>query len=64
MNATCIDKCGDGILLNLQLQCDDGNTISGDGCSSTCQIEAGFICAGGSPTTITVCRRPSYLAIA
>jgi serine protease len=26
-------------------QCDDGNTTSGDGCSSTCQIE------GGTPTT-------------
>ena len=25
-------------------QCDDGNTVSGDGCSSTCQIEAGFTC--------------------
>jgi CSLREA domain-containing protein len=33
--------CGDG---NLQTvageQCDDGNIVSGDGCSSTCQIEA------------------------
>lgn len=24
--------------------CDDGNTVSGDGCSSTCQIEAGYEC--------------------
>ena len=24
--------------------CDDGNKISGDGCSSTCQIEDGFKC--------------------
>jgi len=25
-------------------QCDDGNTTSGDGCSATCLIEAGFTC--------------------
>ena len=30
--------CGDGII-NGSETCDDGNTISGDGCSSTCQIE-------------------------
>ena len=26
-------------------ECDDGNQISGDGCSSTCQIEPGWTCA-------------------
>ena len=31
--------CGNGILDGGE-QCDDGNTISGDCCSSTCQIEA------------------------
>lgn len=25
-------------------QCDDGNTANGDGCSSTCVKEAGYIC--------------------
>jgi cysteine-rich repeat protein len=30
--------CGDGILQSGE-QCDDGNTISGDSCSSSCQIE-------------------------
>ena len=30
--------CGNSILESLE-QCDDGNTIDGDGCSSTCQIE-------------------------
>ena len=30
--------CGNGILESGE-QCDDGNTISGDGCSSTCGIE-------------------------
>jgi cysteine-rich repeat protein len=37
--------------------CDDGNTVSGDGCSSTCRVEYGYRCvtnAGtGVPTTCT-----------
>ncbi len=32
--------CGDGIIETGET-CDDGNTISGDGCSSTCQKEEG-----------------------
>jgi len=31
-------RCGDGIR-ELDEQCDDGNNIDGDGCSSTCRIE-------------------------
>jgi cysteine-rich repeat protein len=31
--------CGSGMLGGLE-QCDDGNTTSGDGCSSTCRVEA------------------------
>jgi uncharacterized repeat protein (TIGR01451 family) len=31
--------CGDGLVNNEGEQCDDGNTASGDGCSSTCQTE-------------------------
>ncbi|MES2518978.1 MAG: choice-of-anchor D domain-containing protein, partial [Bacteroidota bacterium] len=27
-------------------QCDDGSLTSGDGCSSTCQIESGYSCVG------------------
>src|SRR5579862_6186783 len=30
--------CGDGIVSGSET-CDDGNTVDGDGCSSTCQIE-------------------------
>jgi len=33
-----IPVCGDGIR-EAEEECDDGNTISGDGCSSTCQSE-------------------------
>jgi cysteine-rich repeat protein len=34
------DVCGNGYLeIMLAEQCDDGNTMNGDGCSSTCQYE-------------------------
>ena len=39
----CTTKCGDGLILGTE-KCDDGNAVSGDGCSSTCQIEDGFTC--------------------
>jgi len=35
--------CGDGNVGPTE-QCDDGNTISGDGCSSTCVLENGTSC--------------------
>ncbi|MBU2612139.1 MAG: DUF4215 domain-containing protein [Nanoarchaeota archaeon] len=38
--------CGNGVVETGE-QCDDGNTISGDGCSSTCQIEGGGGGGGG-----------------
>jgi fibro-slime domain-containing protein len=40
----CTSTCGDGILTAGE-QCDDGNTVSGDGCSSTCTVEAGWQCS-------------------
>ncbi len=33
--------CGDGIVNQPSEQCDDGNTVSGDGCDANCQIEIG-----------------------
>lgn len=41
--------CGDGILLSTE-ECDDGNTVSGDGCSASCTIESGFQCSSGQPS--------------
>lgn len=35
-NATCDDKCGDGF--RIYVDCDDGNLIDGDGCSSLCKV--------------------------
>ena len=36
-------NCGDGIIERIE-ECDDGNTVSGDGCSVSCQIEANWSC--------------------
>lgn len=41
-----MELCGDGIDL-LEYECDDGNRINGDGCSSECVLEAGYVCEGG-----------------
>ena len=38
-----IEICGDGYNMGTY-ECDDGNNIDGDGCSSTCKIEKGFEC--------------------
>jgi cysteine-rich repeat protein len=39
--------CGDGIVSSAET-CDDGNTVSGDGCSDDCAtVEAGYQCAPG-----------------
>jgi len=47
-----VDVCGDGNVGNDE-QCDDGNTVSGDGCSSTCRLE---LC-GSTPSF--GCRKPA-----
>ncbi len=43
-----LSTCGDGIV-DAGEQCDDGNTIDGDGCDITCDVEPGYVCecAGG-----------------
>jgi cysteine-rich repeat protein len=41
--------CGDGYRSPVEA-CDDGNRISGDGCSSSCQLEAGAVCYGANTT--------------
>jgi cysteine-rich repeat protein len=44
------EPCGDGIIQPGEA-CDDGNRITGDGCSATCQVEPGATCTGIAPTT-------------
>jgi fibro-slime domain-containing protein len=37
-SSTCASACGDGLLAATE-ECDDGNRVSGDGCSSDCRHE-------------------------
>ncbi|HVJ18696.1 MAG TPA: DUF4215 domain-containing protein [Polyangiaceae bacterium] len=39
-NCTLGPRCGDGQVQNGEEQCDDGNLVTGDGCSSMCENEA------------------------
>jgi cysteine-rich repeat protein len=54
--------CGDGFLTAGE-QCDDGNTVDGDGCTATCQGEltdcAHDICVEGGPLASFGCFAPS-----
>ena len=45
----CLEVWGDSIRVGVE-QCDDGNTVSSDGCSSTCKIESGWVCSNNSTT--------------
>jgi len=55
----CVALCGNGVI-NSGETCDDGNIASGDGCSSSCTIESGFVCSGEPSTCTTVSSCPSY----
>lgn len=46
---TCYETCGDGRNYHSLgvTSCDDGNTNSNDGCSSSCVVEAHYECTGG-----------------
>ncbi|MBS2032786.1 MAG: DUF4215 domain-containing protein, partial [Deltaproteobacteria bacterium] len=48
--SVCSTTCGDGIKAGTEA-CDDHNTTNGDGCSSTCAVEAGWTCTGSAPST-------------
>ena len=37
--------CGNGLIRGEE-ECDDGNVVDGDGCSSSCTVEDGFTCVG------------------
>ena len=53
--------CGNGFR-NSGEECDDGNKGDGDGCSSTCQIETGYVCLGGNSSFVAadVCNLGRY----
>ncbi len=37
------EPCGNGVL-EAGEECDDSNSVSGDGCTSTCKLEPGYVC--------------------
>jgi cysteine-rich repeat protein len=45
--------CGDGRISDGE-NCDDGNTVPGDGCSNLCMIEDGFSCENTPSTCVRV----------
>jgi fibro-slime domain-containing protein len=53
----CNPTCGNGNLEPGE-QCDDGNQVSGDGCSSSCMIESGFTCGTRSNPDAQTCSEP------
>lgn len=57
----CLDKCGDGMVVSLS--CDDGNLISGDGCSATCNPEVNYTCHTLSLPSPSICsyNQPLFL---
>jgi cysteine-rich repeat protein len=48
-----VESCGDG--KRFELDCDDGNTKNGDGCSDSCEVEKGWTCSGGSSVRASTC---------
>jgi cysteine-rich repeat protein len=44
------------VILPEENYCDDGNNKDGDGCSSTCQVEIGYHCLGGSKSCPDTCK--------
>ncbi|MFC1611298.1 DUF4215 domain-containing protein [Myxococcota bacterium] len=51
--------CGDGRIGPHVEQCDDGNAFSGDGCSTMCWVESGWLCSGSPSTCSPTCDSPS-----
>lgn len=64
IDLVCVPKCGDGRLMptdhlwmyDPREQCDDGNPFDGDGCSGSCRVEPGYICAGGTKESPDTCK--------
>ena len=51
-----VATCGNGAVQAAE-QCDDGNDVGGDGCDSTCFVEAGWRCEETTPSGRSTCGR-------
>ena len=49
---TCWETCADGFI-TVSENCDDNNTLNGDGCSETCVVEGGWTCTN---TFVSTCK--------
>ena len=56
-----VTVCGNGIWTTGE-GCDDGNSASNDGCSSTCTVECGFDCGTAEPSVCESTCGDGYLA--
>jgi len=55
-NSSAIDKCFLTYVADpIVKACDDNNEVSGDGCSSTFQIEQGYTCTGNPSNCTSSC---------
>ena len=50
----CEPVCGNGVFDGAE-QCDDGNSVPGDGCTSACRVEAGYVCRGARSVCAITC---------
>ncbi len=46
--------CGN-LMQDMGEECDDGNTMGGDGCSAACRVEADYVCPQVGPCTPDMC---------
>jgi cysteine-rich repeat protein len=42
---------------SIENYCDDGNSVEGDGCSSICEIEKGYVCTKGNSSAPSQCTK-------
>ena len=52
----CTEICGDGKNMGIK-ECDDGNGVNGDGCSSECKVETGWACENGTASGPDACKK-------
>eukprot|EP00960_Hanusia_phi_P049220 759439-Hanusia_phi.AAC.5 len=57
VSAACPQVCGDGLKLPTE-DCDDGNLVDGDGCSSRCKVEPRSLCNFSAPPAFSCEQRP------
>jgi cysteine-rich repeat protein len=50
-----IPECGDGYTIADEEECDDGNLVSGDGCSADCTVEPGYYCEALPSLCVMIC---------